>query len=121
MKSTTTFHFYSNRTQTWEYIQQRFATDFGGIQRMVDLVKHIQSSGASARLYAYSSMDSLVVSNDELIHPRKEALHIHFDRQSQQWHFRYFAVPFKDAEFERFYPPADGINKFDQFLRWIRW
>lgn len=116
------YHFYSTQPQSWEFIERRFDQDFGGLDTpMSGLIQHIRHSGLSVRLFAYSSMDKLVISNDELIDPYKEALHVHFDLFSERWHFCYFAVPFKPAEFERYYPAAIGIEKFDQFLKMIRW
>gem|GEM_PF-984281 len=116
------YRFYSTQPQSWEFIERRFEQDFGGLYtRMGALIQHIRQVGLSDRLFAYSSMDKLVVSNDELIDPYKEALHVHFDLFSGKWHFSYFAVPFKPAEFERYYPAEVGIEKFDQFLKMIRW
>lgn len=116
------YQFYSNGPHSWEDIEKSFLHGFGGSHiYMQDLVRHIRSSELANRLFAYKSMDKLVVSNDQRIDPFKDALHIRFDLASQQWHFSYFAVPFRPAEFERFYPPDTGIEKFNQFLKWIRW
>jgi hypothetical protein len=113
---------WSNRTQTWEYIENRFVEDFGDRHfKMIELIQHIRRSGIATRLFAYSSMDKLVISIYETIDPRKDALHITFDLVADNWHFVYYAKPFTDPEFERTYPSAIGIEKFDNFLHMIRW
>jgi hypothetical protein len=35
--------------------------------------------------------------------------------------FEYRPVPGKPLEFIRHYPAAQLIEKFDQFVKWIRW
>ncbi len=94
---------------------------------MLALVQHIISSGASARLFAYTSLDTLKVSNYEPLED-SEILHIHFDRQKQLFCFDYFSsagegklYDKEQPEFHRHYPAEAGTEKFDQFLRWIRW
>ena len=66
-------------------------------------------------------MDKLVLSIDEAIDPRKEALHIEFDLISDQWRFEYRAMPFREPEFIRKYPSEEGIGKFDNFVKMVRW
>ena len=113
---------WSNKAQAWEYIENRFRTDFGGTHvKMFELVQYIRNSGSASRLYGYSSMNKLVVSIYETIDPRKDALHITFDLNSNKWHFEYFAKPFTDPEFVRNYPAEVGAEKFDNFLKMIRW
>ena len=94
---------------------------------MLELVQHIISSGASSRLFAYASLDTLKVSNYEPLEA-SEILHIHFDRQKQLFYFNYFSsnrggklYDKEQPEFQRQYPAEVGLEKFDQFLRWIRW
>jgi len=113
---------WSNKAQPWEYIEDRFRVDFGGSHvKMFELVQYIRNSGSATRLYAYKSMDKLVVSIYEIIDPRKEALHITFDLNSNKWYFEYFAKPFNDPEFVRNYAAKKGAEKFDNFLKMIRW
>jgi hypothetical protein len=112
----------SNKAQTWEYIQNRFISDFGDRHfKMIELIQHIINSGVAGRLFAYSSIDKLVISVYETIDPSKDALHITFDLVADKWHFVYFAKPFTYPEFDRMYPSAHGIEKFDNFLDMIRW
>lgn len=99
---------------------------------MLDLVQHIISSGASDHLFAYTSLDNLKVSSYEPLE-NTEILHIKFDRQKQVFCFEYYATEYnvtwgtekrhdqEQPEFHRYYPAEAGIEKFDQFLRWIRW
>jgi hypothetical protein len=113
---------WSNKAQTWEYIENRFITDFGDRHfKMIELIQHIINSGVATRLFAYSSMDKLVISTCATIDPRKDALHISFDLVADKWHFAYYAKPYIDSEFERTYSSEKGIEKFDSFLDMIRW
>ena len=64
---------------------------------------------------------TLIISIYENLEYEKEALHITFNSNSNEWHFRYFAVPFKDPEFVRTYTANVGIEKFDSFIKMIKW
>lgn len=66
-------------------------------------------------------MDRLIVSNDEPFDFQKESLHVELDLVSDQWHFDYYATPFKEREFVRRYPAEQGIEKLDNFIKMIRW
>ena len=48
--------------------------------KLLELVRHIKSSDLSKRLFAYTSLDKLVISIYDTIEPNREALHISFDR-----------------------------------------
>ena len=92
---------------------------------MLALVQHIVSSGAAKRLFAYTSLDVLKVSNHEPMDDT-ELLIINFDREQQLFCFEYYATLWKlydyeQPEFRRQYPAEAGVEKFDQFLRWIHW
>lgn len=68
------------KAQSWDDIENRFLVDFGGTHiRMLTLVKHIQNSDFSKRLFGSTSMDKLIVSNDDQIDYNKESIHITFD------------------------------------------
>ena len=118
------------KPQDWSYIAATYQSlnNCGwGHERMLALVNHIISSGASSRLFAYTSLDTLNVSNYAPLEV-SEILRIHFDRQKQLFCFDYFAANNgnkpsnkEQPEFQRQYPPEAGTEKFDQFLRWIRW
>lgn len=108
--------------KSWDYIEDQFEKihqrDYS---RMVELVQHIKESKLSDRLFAFTSVDVLIVSIYENIEKYREALHVRFDPTRKEWHFKYHAVMFKDPEFERTYPAEKGIEKFDQFVKMIRW
>ncbi|QES91051.1 hypothetical protein [Rhizosphaericola mali] len=110
------------KAQSWDYIENRYLTDFGNYHfRFVELVKHIKSSGLSNRLYGSTSMDKLVISIYEELDYRKEALHITFDLVQEKWHFEYFALPFQTPEFVRTYSADKGIEKLENFIKAINW
>jgi len=117
------------KPQDWAYIADAYQSlnNYGwGHERMLELVQHIISSGASNRLFAFKSLDRLNVSNHEPLEG-SEILRIHFNRQTQLFCFDYFATSTgklydqEQPEFHREYKAEAGIEKFDQFLRWIRW
>ncbi|GGF24266.1 hypothetical protein [Hymenobacter cavernae] len=116
------YHPWNAKAQSWDYIENRFATDFSGVHlRLIELVKHIRKSGLSERLFGSTSMDKLVVSIYDPIDYRKEALHITYDLDKNSWTFNYFALPFQDPEFVRTYSGEMGIEKFDKFIKMINW
>ena len=51
----------------------------------------------------------------------REALHMRFDYHGQRWEFKYFAKPYQKPEFVRYYPAEAVVEKFEQFVRMIRW
>ena len=65
-------------------------------------------------------MDKLVVSIYDPIDYRKEALHITLSLWVK-WHFEYIAMPFQKPEFVRTYDEEKGIEKFDNFIKMIKW
>lgn len=92
-----------------------------GHDKLLALVRHIKSTGLSNRLFAFTSLDKLVISIYEVIEWNRESLHIEFDRDAQKWSFKYFSKPFQDAEFIRQYDTDAGIEKFDHFVSLIKW
>jgi hypothetical protein len=92
-----------------------------GHDRLLELVRHIKATGLVDRLYAYTSMDKLVVSIYDPVEWNREALHIEFDRHSQRWDFKYISRPNEKPEFERQYSAELGLEKFDKFVLMIKW
>jgi len=88
---------------------------------MLALVKYIRAKGLNARLFAYTSHDTLMVSIYDPIELNREMLKLEFDRQRQLWRFEYFSRPFEEAEFVREYTPELGCEKFDQFISMMGW
>ena len=107
----------------WDEIEEHFTKWFEGVYQnsIVLLVKHIRSSGLSQRLFAYTSMDKLVVGIYDPIEWNREALHIEFEVHEQKWWFKYHPKPNEPIEFERQYPANNGIEKFDQFIEMLKW
>lgn len=110
------------KPRAWRDIEHHYLTCFDGQHsELLELVRYIINSEVSQRIFAYTSMDKLVLSIYDPIDTFVEALHISFDIQNRNWHFAYFAQPFKDPEFERIYSADKGIEKFDNFIRMIKW
>ena len=113
---------WTSKAQSWDYIENRYVTDFGHCHfKLIELVKHIKSTGLSNRLFGSTSMDKLVISIYEELDYRKESLHITFNVDKEEWNLRYFALPFQEPEFERIYSADKGIEKFDNFIKMINW
>ena len=93
---------------------------------MVRLIKHIKQSGLSNRLFAYTSVDKLVISIYEKLDPLKESLHITYDLNSDKWIFEYYGGPLygqseTNPEFYRVYEKSKGIEKLNKFIERIGW
>ena len=113
---------FSIRTRPWDDIEQHYIECLGGQHKnLLELVRHIKNTDLSKRLFAYTSMDKLIVSIYDQIHTFVETLHITFDIQSDQWNFKYYARPFQNPEFVRKYSADKGIEKFDNFIKMINW
>ena len=51
----------------------------------------------------------------------RETLHVKYDNQLQQWLFKYYPKPFEPVEWEKQYPVDKGVEKFDNFIKMIKW
>lgn len=90
-------------------------------ERFVELIQHIRATKLADRLFACTSMYKLLVSIYNPIELQRETLHLTFDIHEQLWHFCYYAVPMREAEFQRRYSAELGVEKFEQFISMIRW
>ncbi|WP_375437722.1 hypothetical protein [uncultured Hymenobacter sp.] len=118
--------YYASTTKAvgWEVIEGRYTELINRGWRLIpllDLVQKIKSSPLSTKLYAFTSLDRLVVSIYPDIEWERETLHVLFDQHRQEWEFKYFAKPYQKPEFVRQYPADAGKEKFDQFINMIRW
>jgi hypothetical protein len=110
------------KARAWDYIENRYIEDWHGKhKRLLELVQHIRNSDLSVRLFGSTSMDKLVISIYDPLDYRKESLHITFDLWNRKWHFEYIAMPFQEAEIVRTYDEEKGIEKFDNFIKMIKW
>ena len=113
------YQYSSFKSQPWEDIELFFRTL--PRNKMAELVQHIRASGLDKRLFASTSLDSLIISIYDDIDRRKDALNIKYDLGPNLWHFEYYAKPFHNAEFVRIYAGDKGIAKFDNFIKLIGW
>jgi len=91
------------------------------IDPLIQLVRHIITTKLCDRLFAYTSIDKLVVGIYDPMEWNREALHIEFDGPTQKWFFKYYPKPQEPVEFERKYPAAKGIEKFENFIKMLKW
>ncbi len=108
---------------SWDEIEEHFTKWFQGQYKdnVVELVKHIKSSDLSHRLFGFTSMNKLVIGIYNPMEWNREALHIEFDIEAQKWWFKYYPKPNESVEFEKTYPADKGIEKFDNFIKLIKW
>lgn len=110
------------KARPWSDIEHDYLENFGQRHKnLLELVRHILNSDLSKRLFAYTSIDKLVINIYDRIDPFVEALHISFDLESNKWHFEYYAHPLKEPEFARTYPAENGMEKFDKFVKMVKW
>src|SRR4051812_5363103 len=110
------------RSRPWDEIELHYVdlNKLGwGHDRLLELVRHIKSTELKDRLFAYISMDKLVVSIYDPIEWDREALHIEFDRDNRRWDFKYISRPNEKPEFERQYNADLGLEKFDRFVSMV--
>ena len=114
-----------NQAESWASIAAFYQdlTSYGWGNELLTLTQHIVTSGAAERLFAYTSHATLKISIYASRCANTEELIIDFDQQRQLFCFQYYARPLlhEQPEFYREYPPETVTDKFDQFLRWIRW
>lgn len=121
MKNSRKYQPCNTKSQNWEYIEDRFKSDWPNHKQMIELVQHIRNTNLKDKLFGSTSMDKLVISIYDQIDYRKEALHITFDLHSNKWNFKYIAMPFQKPEFVKTYDEQVGIEKFDKFIEMIKW
>ena len=108
----------------WSDIEQHYLdlNNLGWqLEPLLHLVRHIIATKLSERLFAFTSMDKLVVGIYDPMEWNREAIHIAFDGQSQKWFFKYHPKPNEPLEFERQYPADKGIEKFDNLIKILKW
>ncbi|HMS66829.1 MAG TPA: hypothetical protein PKD18_01775 [Saprospiraceae bacterium] len=90
-------------------------------QPVLNLVIFIQSTDLKNRIFAYTSMYKHVVSLYNNIESNNEALHIEFDIHVKKWSFKYYPKPFEPIEFERTYTEEQGLEKFQNIIKYLNW
>ncbi|NOT50971.1 MAG: hypothetical protein HOP10_06815 [Chitinophagaceae bacterium] len=127
MKTPLNIQKYKAQTATvrpWAEIEQNYIslknTDWQ-IDPLLQLVRHIIETNLCNRLFAFTSHDKLVVGIYDPMEWNREALHIEFDGQTQKWFFKYYPKPNEPIEFERKYTADKGIEKFDKFIKMMKW
>ena len=91
------------------------------LKPMLDLIEHILTKGYKNRLFATTSLHTLVISIYSEIDLQTEVLKIKFDLATRNWFFDYYGKPFQEAQFSRQYNEDLGIEKFEQFIKFINW
>ena len=112
------------KARPWNEIEEHYVdlnNKGWGHDRLLGLVRHIRSSGLQDRLFAFTSVDKLIISIYDPIERDRESLHIDFDRHNQRWDFKYISIPNEKGGFERQYEANLGLEKFDKFISMIKW
>ncbi len=113
-----------SKARPWPDIEQHYVDlNIHGwrLEPLLELVRHIMATKMSDRLFAFTSMDKLIVGIYDPMEWNREALHIEFDAQSQKWFFKYYPKPNEPGEFERQYIGDKGLEKFDNFISMMKW
>ncbi|PQJ79750.1 hypothetical protein [Polaribacter porphyrae] len=89
---------------------------------MLDLVDYIIKSKISDRVFGtISNHTMLTMSIYEKIELGREMLRIYFDSTEKKWFYKYYSRPDKLIQFEREYDKELGIEKFNQFISFVKW
>jgi hypothetical protein len=110
---------------SWELIKDHYEPlhkNAWEILPMIDLVNHIISLRYSDRLYAFTSLDALIISIYKEIDKLSEALHIKYDQDSKDFLFSYYGEHSleEQPEWKRRYEPSIVKDKFNQFITMIK-
>jgi len=88
---------------------------------ILNLVKYVQSTELKNRIFAFTSMHKLVVGIYEKIEWNSEALHIEFEISARKWFFKYHPKPFEPLEIEKTYSEEQGLEKFQNIIKYLNW
>jgi hypothetical protein len=112
------------KTRPWSEIEGHYTHLISRgweLDPMRQLVQHIIRTELSNRLFAYTSMDKLVIGIYDPMEWNREALHIEYDGTERLWSFKFLAKPNAPVEFERTYGTEEGMIKFDNFVKMLKW
>lgn len=125
MKSSQAYNPTIRKTMPWDKIEQYYVNLISHgfeLESMLSLVKHIKKDYPEGRLFGYIYLlEKLAVTIYNPAEWHRENLHIEFNRNNRRWHFEYFPKPFEPSEHEKYYDEPEGIEKFDQFINWLKW
>jgi hypothetical protein len=115
----------TSKNQSWDSIIEHYESLIQNkweVKPMLELVMHIVSN-YSNKLYAYTSLDALIISIYERIDRVSETLHVKYDQNLKKFSFSYFGgyTASSQPEWQRLYNSEEGIKKFDEFIKMINW
>jgi hypothetical protein len=87
---------------------------------MFDLVEHIIDNGLGQRLFAYTSMHDLCLTNYPNISRHKDEVTIS-PVGDDSYTLNYFAAPMDPPEFVRQCRGTELVRTFDNFIALVRW
>lgn len=108
------------KTKDWNSIEEYYAS-FQNYAPFTELIKHIRTSGLSNRLFAFTSVQTLIIGIYDPLEWDRETLHIELDPYNRFWKFKYYSQPFSKAEYVQKYPLKQGIEKLNTFIKIIKW
>ena len=87
---------------------------------MFNLVRHIRSTGLADRLYAFTSVSDLIIGLYPEIERGRETLHVNFHKNDGTYHLVYYSGQ-PGSEVTRNYSSDVGLQKFDDFIGYLKW
>jgi hypothetical protein len=111
-------------TQKWSDIEEHFRRlsiehGFGG--EMLNLVRHIRTTGLADRLFAFTSMHDLIIGSYPELERHIETLHVSYNAKNSAFHLEYYASPTRSPEVTRTYSSEVGLQKFHDFIGYLKW
>lgn len=92
------------------------------LPNIVQLIQVINNNEALRnKLYACTSLDTLIISIYNPIELWREAIYIQYNKESRLWNFKYYPYPYRESEHERNYPSELLIEKFNNYIDLLRW
>jgi len=88
---------------------------------LLSLVKYIRQNDLSKKLFAFTSLDKLIITIYNPAEFNRESLHIQYDMVRKLYIFKYYPLPYEPVEFERSYPGEVLLEKFQNLLGYLKW
>ena len=92
-----------------------------GLNDLLSLVKYVRQNDLDKKLFAYTSLDKLIITIYNPAEFNRESLHIQYDATKKLYVFKYYPLPYEPIEFERIYSGEVLLEKFQNLLGLLKW